>query len=95
MESLREPVYKNYSSGEKKRETFPDAQAALETAQQTQPLFSQLPCKPGAAQGHGARAAAGDLSPLNPDIHSANLELKQQVGSFQECSLHLQLHHDL
>lgn len=31
MESLREPVYKNYSSG-RKRETFSDAHAALETA---------------------------------------------------------------
>lgn len=31
MESLREPVYKNYSSGSKK-ETFSDAHAALETA---------------------------------------------------------------
>lgn len=31
MESLREPVYKNYSSG-RKRETLSDAYAALETA---------------------------------------------------------------
>lgn len=39
MESLREPVCKNYSSG-RKRETFPGAHAVPEAAQQMQPSLA-------------------------------------------------------
>lgn len=62
MESLREPVYKNYSSG-RKRETFSDAYAAPETAALNLPAAPEL----GRAGDKGTPAATSSL----PQLHVA------------------------
>lgn len=91
MESLREPVYKNYSSG-RKRETFSDAYAAPETAALNLPAAPE----PGASWGQGD-SSSHQLSATATCglIWTTTLGLKRQVESSQECLLYLKLHHDL